>query len=139
MPERKIDGKNIWSLMSGEDGAKSPHENYVLMHGPGTVRSGKWKFYPWPEGKGGKRDKTAGKNPTRFPVQLYDTVAVIGERKNIADKFPEVIEQLQTAYKAHLKDLAENKRPTANMPRPAKKPTADRPGGAKKKPKKKKA
>ncbi len=52
LPERKIDGKDIWPLMSGSTNAKSPHEAYVLMHGPGTVRSGKWKFYPWQEGKG---------------------------------------------------------------------------------------
>ena len=52
LPERKIDGKDIWPLMSGAEGAKSPHEAYVLMHGPGTVRCGKWKFYPWQEGKG---------------------------------------------------------------------------------------
>jgi hypothetical protein len=37
----------IWPLMEGEQGAKSPHETYALPHGPGTVRSGKWKYYPW--------------------------------------------------------------------------------------------
>ncbi|MEM9645894.1 MAG: sulfatase-like hydrolase/transferase, partial [Planctomycetota bacterium] len=37
MPTRKIDGKDIWPLMSGAKGARSPHDAYVLMHGPGTV------------------------------------------------------------------------------------------------------
>ncbi len=64
---RKIDGKDIWSLMAGKPGAKSPHEHYVLMHGPGTVRSGKWKFYPWQEGKGGRRDAKE-KNLSSHPV-----------------------------------------------------------------------
>ncbi|MBC8350151.1 MAG: sulfatase, partial [Verrucomicrobia bacterium] len=40
---RKIDGKDIWPLMSGKPGAKSPHENYVLMHGPGTEHGGQWR------------------------------------------------------------------------------------------------
>lgn len=31
--ERRIDGKDIWPLMAGEDGATSPHQHYVLMHG----------------------------------------------------------------------------------------------------------
>ena len=80
-PTRKIDGKDIWPLMSGDDDARSPHEHYVLMHGPGTVRSGRWKFYPWKE-KRGKNDPTKpGWKPSPDPVQLYDTVSDIGERK----------------------------------------------------------
>ena len=69
----EIDGKNIWPLMSGKTGAKSPHKNYVLMHGPGTVRSGKWKFYPWQEGKRGKRHdktKTRLRNPFNYMILL---------------------------------------------------------------------
>ena len=108
------------------------------MHGPGTVRSGKWKFYPWPEGKGGKREK-AQDTPSKHPVQLYDTVADIGETTNLAPKHPEVVKRLQAAYDAHLTEIKANKRPTAEMPRPKDSPTAARPGPPKKKkqPKKK--
>jgi len=95
--------------MSGQSGANSPHENYVLMHGPGTVRSGKWKFYPWREGKGGRRDAPKGK-PSDFPVQLYDTVSDIGETKNLAAGYPDVI-----------------KRPTVTMIRPKGALSANRP------------
>ena len=70
---RKIDGKDIWPLMSGQPKAKSPHENYVLMHGPGTVRSGKWKFYPWQEGK--VESVMIERRTPLDPVQLYDTQA----------------------------------------------------------------
>jgi len=52
LPEKEIDGRDIWPLMSGEKGAETPHENYVFMHGPGTVRSSTWKLYLWQEGKG---------------------------------------------------------------------------------------
>ena len=119
----EIDGKNIWPLMSGKTGAKSPHKNYVLMHGPGTVRSGKWKFYPWQEGKGGKRhDKT--RKPSPEPVQLYDTLADIGETKNVASQYPEIVKRMQIAYGSHLTEIKANKRPAQEMKRPTNKPSA---------------
>ena len=128
----EIDGKNIWPLMSGKTGAKSPHKNYVLMHGPGTVRSGKWKFYPWQEGKGGKRhDKT--RKPSPEPVQLYDTLADIGETKNVASQYPEIVKRMQIAYGSHLNEIKANKRPAQEMKRPTNKPSALRPVIQKKK------
>ncbi|MFT5129681.1 MAG: arylsulfatase A [Rhodothermales bacterium] len=108
LPERKIDGKDIWPLMSGAPGAKSPHTAYCLTHGPGTVRAGKWKFYPWPD-KGAKDGQA---------VQLFDTVADIGETKNLALQNPEVAERLQAAFDAHAADIKANKRPNASMLRP---------------------
>jgi arylsulfatase A len=128
----EIDGKNIWPLMSGKTGAKSPHKNYVLMHGPGTVRSGKWKFYPWREGKGGKRHDKA-KNPSPEPVQLYDTLADIGETKNVASQYPEIVKRMQIAYGSHLTEIKANKRPAQEMKRPTNKPSALRPVIQKKK------
>ena len=136
MPERKIDGKDIWPLMSGQKGAKSPHDAYVLMHGPGTVRSGRWKFYPWQEGKGRRRD-AAKKTPSKQPVQLYDIVADIGETKNVAAQYPEVVKRLAAVYKAHVAEIKANRRPTSPMVRSAGDQSPQRPGQAKKKPRKK--
>ena len=133
LPERKIDGRDIWPLMEGKEGAKSPHETYALHHGPGTVRSGKWKFYPWKEGTGKRRGQPRAGEPSPQPVQLYDTVADIGETKNLASEFPEVVAKLQAAYDAMLKDLKANRRPTAEMKRPAGARSAQRPGQPKKK------
>jgi arylsulfatase A-like enzyme len=129
---RKIDGKNIWPLMSGNTDATSPHKNYVLMHGPGTVRSGKWKFYPWQEGKGGKRHEKAN-NPSPEPVQLYDTVDDIGETKNLASQYPNIVKQMQIAYDSHLVEIKANKRPAQEMKRRANKASATRPFIKKKK------
>jgi arylsulfatase A len=133
LPERKIDGKDIWPLLAGEVGAKSPHECYVLMHGPGTVRSGKWKFYPWKEGKGGGRDAAKGP-PSSEPVQLYDTVADIGETNNLAKENPEIVARLQAAYDAHLAEIKANQRPTATLVRPGNAESPERPGEPKTKP-----
>ena len=137
LPQRKIDGKDIWPLMSGAKDAKSPHDAYVLMHGPGTVRSGKWKFYPWQEGRGKQNRDNANWKPSTDPVQLYDTVADIGETTNVASKHPDVVKRLQAAYDAHVAEINANQRPTAEMIRPATAPSPQRPDGPKKKPAKK--
>lgn len=135
LPDRKIDGLDIWPLMSGQKNARSPHETYVLMHGPGTVRSGKWKFYPWREGKGGQRNAEPkdGRELSSFPVQLYDTVADIGEQTNLASKHPDVVKRLQAAYDAHVADIQATRRPTAQLIRPEGAASPERPGGTKKK------
>ncbi len=117
LPERKIDGHDIWPLMSGADNAQSPHDAYVLMHGPGTVRSGNWKFYPWREAQKG-RGAPQGREPSPLPVQLYDVVADIGETKNLAAEHPDVVKRLQAIYDAHVAEINENRRPTANLQRP---------------------
>ncbi len=132
LPEAHIDGKNIWPLMSGAKDARSPHEAYCLMHGPGAVRAGKWKFYPWQEGKGGRGNAAQTPN-THHPVQLYDTVADISESRNIAAAHPEVVAKMQATWDAHVKELTANTRPAAEMPRPANLPISDRPERRRKK------
>ncbi len=124
LPDRKIDGRDIWPLMSGKEGAKSPHDTYALMHGPGCVRAGQWKFYPWQEGKGRGRNATK-REPSKHPVQLYDVIADIAETKNVAAEHPDVVKRLQAAYDAHVADIKKNRRPTAEMPRRADAPTPD--------------
>lgn len=87
--DRPIDGKDIRPLLFGEQGAKSPHEFYVLLHGNGAVRSGNWKYYPWPEGLGPK-DKKAGPN-VNGKVQLYDLSKDLGEKTNVAEQHPSTL------------------------------------------------
>lgn len=128
MPERQIDGKDIWPLMSGAKNAKSPHQHYVLMHGPGTLRSGKWKFYPWREGAHKQRGAERKGEPSAEPVQLYDTIADIGETTNLAADHPELVKQFQSAYEAHVSEIKANQRPTASLVRPAGGVSSERPG-----------
>ena len=120
LPQNKIDGHDIWPLMSGRRNATSPHKEYVLMHGPGTVRSGKWKFYPWQEGTSSGRRASIPKErkPSPLPVQLYDTDNDVGETQNLADQHPELVAHLTEVYEKHVADIEANKRPTATMIRP---------------------
>ncbi len=118
LPEKKIDGKDIKALMVGQPDASSPHEQYVLMHGPGTVRSGPWKFYPWKETNNG-RNAIKDHVVSTDPVQLYHVVDDIGERKNVAADHPDVVAKLQAAYDTHVAEIRSNLRPTQVMRRPA--------------------
>ena len=132
LPERKIDGHDIWPLMSGQPGVKSPHTAYLMPHGPGAVRSGKWKFYPWGEGKGGKGRNGPVGPVSPLPTQLHDTVADISEVDNVADKHPQVVARLQKAWDEGWAEIQKNKRPTAPLQRPAGSVSAARPARNKK-------
>ncbi len=113
LPERKIDGKNISPLLHGE--TKTVHEQLVWLHGGGAVRSGKWKFYPWPEGRG-RRGKNQQQAPVKGPkIQLYDLSTDLGEKTNVAEDNPEVVAKLMAAYKELSEDIKKNKRPTAPL------------------------
>ena len=47
LPDHRIDGKDIWPLVSGAPGAKSPHEAFFYYRGFAleAVRSGNWKLH----------------------------------------------------------------------------------------------
>ena len=66
-------------------------------------------------------------------VQLYDTVDDIGETKNLASQYPNIVKQMQIAYDSHLVEIKANKRPAQEMKRPANKASATRPFIKKKK------
>lgn len=117
LPMRKIDGKDITSLMKGEPGATSPHDAYYYYDGGHrlkAVRSGKWKLMfaqdynsPIP-GSGGLPGKNQKK---QLELSLFDLRADIGETTNVAAEHPDVVRKLQTyadAIRAELGDGKEN-------------------------------
>lgn len=111
--DRPIDGKDIRPLLLGEKNAKSPHEHYLFPHNQGALRSGHWKFYPWPEG-GDKKKKDKDKvDPPKKGVQLYDLAKDISETKNVAAEHPQVVERLQAVYQKMTEELKKGKLPGA--------------------------
>jgi arylsulfatase A-like enzyme len=100
--DRVIDGRDITPLLRGRAGAKSPHEAFFYYQKDQlkAVRSGGWKLH------------TSG--------QLYDLVADIGERKNVAAQNPQVVARLTAHLQAAGEDLGrrENCRPVGKVASP---------------------
>ncbi|MEP6671790.1 MAG: sulfatase [Chthoniobacter sp.] len=104
--DHKIDGGDIWPLLAGEAGAKSPHDVFYYFNGFRLegVRSGPWKLRfataGMAEGKGpGKKPDPATQD------QLYNLETDIGETTNVADANAEVVARLRTLAEAMKDDL----------------------------------
>ena len=102
LPGHKIDGKSLWPLMSGVDGAQSPHEAYYFYWGRHLqcIRSGSWKLH-FPHAYRSLADKPGrGGIPGRYVqrktgLALYNVKNDIGEKDNVADKHPEIVARLK--------------------------------------------
>ena len=83
------DGKLIIDLITGEEGAQTPHEYF--FYGNSAVRSGDWKYHQKEKFK-----VEATKRENRGPT-LYNLKEDIGESVNVIDIYPEVAERLALA------------------------------------------
>lgn len=106
LPDHKIDGLDIWPLLAGEKGAKSPHEALFFYYNQNELqgmRSGKWKLiFPHTctsmelptsvRGQDGQRGKYT---PRKTGLELYDLESDVGEHYDVSAKHPEVIQRLQ--------------------------------------------
>jgi len=92
--DRIIDGKNIWTLISGEENAKSPHEffNYYFMDQLQAVRDYKWKLYLPLNNKYDGGDKFIFYDSSK--LKLIDLTTDIKEENDISIQHPEVVKRL---------------------------------------------
>jgi arylsulfatase A len=116
LPQRPVDGKDIWPLLSGREGAKSPHKTLFFYYGTNELqglRHGKWKLI-LPH-----RYRTLGGKATRsdgLPVpyeqataglELYDLSTDAGEGRNVAEEHPEVLAELLVLAEEMRADLGD--------------------------------
>ena len=97
--DRVIDGGDIWPLMAGKLGAKSPHEAYYYYKGTRleAVRCGNWKLI-------------RKKQP-----ELYALWEDISEEKNLASEHHDVVERLSDLMDKFDAELKANARPAGKV------------------------
>jgi len=118
LPGHKIDGLDIWPLLAGEPGAKSPHDSLWIYYADNELQaviSGPMKLYLPHTYRtlGGRAGGTGGKpvayeQRTVKEPELYDVVADIGETKNIAADHPDVVKRLLAIAEAARGDLGDS-------------------------------
>lgn len=107
LPDRKYDGKSLANVLKSS-AAESPHEEFFWLLGRGrraqwAVRQGDWKLLGNPTDKTDRRKEP--KLEKRFLVNLKDD---IGERVNVADANPRIVETLEQIMKSNYSSIYEN-------------------------------
>lgn len=89
--DRKIDGGDIWPILTAQPGARTPHESFLFYRGLKleAVRSGPWKL-------------------RLVNGQLFNLETDIAESKDVAAENPEVVKRLQAIAAATDDDLGED-------------------------------
>ncbi len=103
LPEHPIDGRSIWTLMTGES-TTSPHEAYYFYYHESelhAMRSGKWKLhfphsYRTMIGQEPGKDGIPGKynNAAEIGLALYDLERDVSESNDVSSEFPDVVDAL---------------------------------------------
>ncbi|VAX22110.1 Arylsulfatase, partial [hydrothermal vent metagenome] len=115
--DRVIDGEDIWSFISSDPDQELPNRT-LFYHRKGVlqaVRSGPWKLhfphkYNHQPVYSEKEKKYTGEFEAFIDLSLFNLDEDIGEKNNVADKYPDIVERLTKLAEAHLKDLSENSR-----------------------------
>jgi arylsulfatase A-like enzyme len=112
--DRIIDGKDVWPLMAGQTGAKSPHEAfyYYWDRHLQAVRSGQWKLhfphdYPRPEppGADGRPGQYASR---RIGQELFDLETDPSETADLAARYPAIVNRLRELAERAREDLGDS-------------------------------
>lgn len=109
LPENEIDGRDVWGLISGTEGAENPHAYYAFSNNnnfEGVLSGdGRWKLhlphaYRVLESEGA--DGIPGKyGIARIDTALYDMVSDPYETSNVISLFPEIASELIALAEAH--------------------------------------
>jgi arylsulfatase len=119
LPDHKIDGLDVWLLLSGRRGARNPHDSYVFYYGVNELQSvvsgdGRWKLqlphtYVTLNGRPGGRGGIPAKYEQRRieKPQLYDLKTEAGERTDVSAQHPDILGRLLDAAERARQDLGD--------------------------------
>ena len=115
LPKEKIDGVNIRALLEGQKDA-NPRDHYYYYYGKELrcVRQDKWKLhfpheYLSYEGVEPGRDGFNGSHVWgTTELALYDLENDIGERNNVAEKYPEIVQRLKVLAQKIREELGDS-------------------------------
>ncbi len=116
LPSHPIDGKDVWSLLTGQEGAKPPHEFYPYYYEKNELQAivsgdGRWKLQLPHTYRTLREDLPPAKEgrPTKYrqvkleKAELYDLKTDLAESQNVAEKHPEIVAQLER-YAEQIRD-----------------------------------
>jgi arylsulfatase A len=112
--DRIIDGHDIYSLIVGKEPAKSPYKIFYYYYTDQlqAVRRGPWKlFLPLKEFK----QHPHFKNGDSSKPLLFNVVEDISSSHNMADEYPELVNELMVLADEARKDLGDLNTPGANQ------------------------
>ncbi len=115
LPKHKIDGLDVWPIITGQPGAKNPHSSYWFYYETKPVEGapraqlqavatpdGQWKLqlphtYRTLGGRPGGHDgKPVPYEPRKLEkAELYDLVSDVSETTDVSAQHPEIVTQLE--------------------------------------------
>ncbi len=119
LPKNKIDGRDVWPIISRQPAAKNPHGAYWFYYGVNdleavTTGDGKWKLqlphtYRTLLGQKPGRDGVPGNYTNRKieAAELYDLVHDNSETTDVSAQHPEIVKQLETEAEKARADLGD--------------------------------
>ena len=117
LPDGPIDGENIWPLIEGSPGARSPHEALWFYYGVNelqALRAGPYKLhlphrYRSMEGRELGRDGQPGSYDygRETGLELYDLTRDPGEQHDLSDAQPEILARLAALAEQARADLGD--------------------------------
>jgi len=120
LPDRKIDGMDVWPLIAREPNAKNPHEAYWFYYEVNqlqavTSNDGRWKLqlphtYRSMSGQEPGRDGVTGAYVDKKleSAALYDLTNDIGETTDVSSEYPEMVKRLEIEVAKARADLGDS-------------------------------
>jgi arylsulfatase A len=105
LPKQTIDGRNILPLWESKGAGENPHEGYAIYYEQNQLQAvvsgdGRWKLmlphqYRTLPGGGGTNGTPSKYQQVQLKkTELYDLQKDIGEKRDVSDEKPDVVEQL---------------------------------------------